>query len=161
MACFITFIQFVNATKIFTVHLWLADVESDTETIQICMDVEETFSSVCRIINTVTLDRVVSNPEQNESVLFDAGYFNFTESQLPSDADVSLCVYSFKYKNGNCEILSNPVYDIENKVVIRVNYSPVFYDEEDKRIYKYGQNYRNGSGQIFMFEHEPISIPTS
>ena len=145
----------------FTVHLWLADVESDTEMVQICLDVEETFSSVCRNLNVGTLDRVISSVEQNQSVVLDAGYFNFTESQVPSDAEVNLCVYSFKHKTGNCNILSNPVYDIENKVVIRLNYSPVFYDEEDKRIYKFGQNYKSESGQIFMFEHEPISTPAS
>lgn len=59
------------------------------------------------------------------------------------------------------KIFANGEYgNVTNTTLFRVNYSPVFYDSEDMRLYQYGQQYTSKSGLQFSTEHESISIPS-
>ena len=86
-------------------------------------------------------------------------YLIFRLVRFQKNGTVLVCAYAFKYENGTCEKVINEGRNEVLDVILRINYSPVFYDDEDNRLYLYGQNYKSKSGTIFSFDHESISIP--
>jgi hypothetical protein len=150
-----------NATGDFTVHVWLADVEVDTGMTQVCVDVTETYASICRNVNANATENASQVGEAASSLAVDAGFYSIPRSEVPPNGTVAVCVYVFKYKNGDCEEVVNTSEYKPREVLLRINYSPVFFDEEDGRLYRYGQNYRSESGMIFAYEHESVRIPSS
>ena len=151
----------ISATSDFTVHVWLADVEADTGLTQVCVDVLDTYASICRVVNANATENATLVGESNISRAVDAGYYSIPRSEVPLNGTVSVCVYVFKHMNGDCDDIFDTTGDKPHEVLLRINYSPVFFDEEDGRLYRYGQNYRSESGLVFAFEHESVSIPSS
>ena len=148
-----------HASDDFKVRVWLADVKADTGIAQVCIDVPETFAWMCRKINASATEEAIPVGEFNFTLAVDGGIYTLPSTQVPINTTVVICAYLFKYENGECEeIINHDAYSSRN-VILRINYSPVFYDEEDKRLYRYGQNYRSETGLIFSFEHESIAGP--
>lgn len=134
----------------FKVRVWLANEGMHASKVQICADVRETFASSCK-------STYVSNEKHK---VFDGGIFTFNSTSAPKNSTVAVCFYSFKYENGDCkEFINDQNEDVKNTVLFRINYSPVFYDKEDMRLYQYGPQYMSKSGLQFSTEHESISIP--
>jgi hypothetical protein len=150
-----------SSTSDFTVHVWLADVEVDTGMTQVCVDVKETYASICRKVNASATENAAQVGEAGLSLAVDAGSYSFPRSEVPPNGTGVVCVYVFRYMNGDCEEVTNTPDYKPREILLRINYSPVFFDEEDGRLYRYGQNYRSESGVIFSFEHESVTIPSS
>ena len=135
----------------FKVHVLLSNEGKHPSKVQICVDVNETFASKCR-------DTYVTN---KDNVIVDGGSFTFTNTSAPKNSTVVVCFYSFRYENGDCQeiVNDNQEGNKSNSVLFRINYSPVFYDDGDMRLYRYGQVYMSKSGLRFTQEHESIATP--
>ena len=72
--------QQATASENFKIRVWLANVKSDTDQVQLCVDVNTTFSSVCKKFDAgaLKLDYNVT-----ETPVVNAGVFNLTRTQAP------------------------------------------------------------------------------
>src|SRR5262245_38812775 len=82
-----------SATSDFTVHVWLADVEVDTGMTQVCIDVEETYASICRNVNANATENAIQVGEEDISLAVDAGFYTIARSEVPPNGTIAVCVY--------------------------------------------------------------------
>jgi hypothetical protein len=83
----------------FPFRVWLANVKPDTGHVQLCVDVNTTFSSICKMfdVGAIKIDYNLT-----EAPVVNLGVFNLTRMQAPINSTFDVCVYVFKTDTGHC-----------------------------------------------------------
>ncbi len=138
------------------VRVWLADVKPDSDDVKLCVDIIDTGAFRCK-----RFDATMSKP--NESLtdvpIVDAGLFQFSASEAPTNSTVVACLYVFKTHTGDCsESKNSPENGIENMLLFtRIN--PAIYNQDDGRVYEYNREYRLPDGTNRTFVDEGVAVP--
>ena len=150
----------------FPIRVWLADVKPDTGQVQLCIDVNTTFTSLCKKFDAggLKIDNNVT-----EVPVVNAGEFKLTRTQAPINSTFDVCLYVFKTDTGSCTdgIVTADLSKEEGKIqdlMLFTHISPVYYDEQDGRLYHFDHCYANHSpdkNQSLQFcpQDEGVAVP--
>jgi hypothetical protein len=157
--------QQASASENFKIRVWLANVKPDTGRVQLCVDVNTTFSSVCKKFDAgaLKLDYNVT-----EVPVVNAGIFNLIRTQAPLNSTFDVCVYVFKTDTGDCAdgIVTANLPKEEGQIqglMLFTRISPVYYDEQDGRLSHFDHSYANHfpdkNKSPLCFEDEGVRVP--
>ncbi|HKQ22240.1 MAG TPA: hypothetical protein VJS91_09385 [Nitrososphaeraceae archaeon] len=140
------------------VQVWLADVKSNTGTVQVCVDIPETGSSSCKKFDASS-SRADSVGQSSEPIIIDAGIYNLGLDNALENSTLTGCVYVFKTDNGYCTEDTIPPVNETHEMMLFTKVKSVFYDDETGRVYEYGQCYLEKDGSKLCIEDEGVQYP--
>ena len=152
------FPQNSTAQEELSIQVWLADVDSKTGKVQVCVDIPETGASNCKKFDASAKSREsVGLP--SEPIIIDAGIYKIELNNVTENSTLTGCVYVFNDESGYCgkDILS-PLNET-HKMMLFAKYKPVFYDEKTERLYEYGLCYLDKEGSRSCMEDEGVEYP--
>lgn len=150
--------QALGAKQELKVQVWLADVNSDTGTVQICVDIPETGSSSCKEFDASS-SRKDSVGQSSEPIIIDAGIYRLGLDNALENSTLTGCAYVFKDDTGYCmKDRISPINET-HAIMLFTKVEPLFYDEETGRLYEYGQCYLEKDGSKFCVEDEGVQYP--
>jgi hypothetical protein len=160
--------QQATASENFKIRVWLANVKPDTGQVQLCVDVNTTFSSVC---NKFDAGALKIDYNVTEAPVVNAGTFNLTRTQAPLNSTFDVCVYVFKTDTGDCDdgIVTANLPKEEGQIqdlMLFTRISPVYYDKQDGRLYHFEHCYTSHSTDKnhipptpFCYKDEGVAVP--
>jgi len=150
--------QGASAQQELSVQVWLADVNSNTGKVQVCVDVPETGASQCKKFDA-SASRKDSVGLSSDPIIIDAGIYKIGLNNTVENSTLTGCVYVFKDDTGYCgKDTISPVNET-HAMMLFTKVNPVFYDKETGRLYEYGQCYLEKKGSKYCIEDEGVQYP--
>jgi hypothetical protein len=150
--------QGASAQKELNIQVWLADVNSSTGKVQVCLDIPETGASDCKKFDA-SASKKDSLGISSDPIIIDAGIYKLGLNNTVENSTLTGCVYLFKDDTGNCtEDTISPVNET-HEMMLFTKVKSVFYDKETGRVYEYGQCYSQKEGSKLCIEDEGVQYP--
>src|SRR4249920_3567280 len=150
--------QGASAQQELSVQVWLADVNSNTGKVQVCVDIPETGASQCKKFDA-SASRKDSVGLSSDPIIIDAGIYKLGLNNTVENSTLTGCVYVFKDDTGYCtEDTISPVNET-HAMMLFTKVKSVFYDKETGRVYEYGQCYLEQEGSKLCIEDEGVQYP--
>jgi hypothetical protein len=150
--------QGASAQKELSIQVWLADVNSSTGKVQVCLDIPETGASDCKKFDA-SASKKDSVGISSDPIIIDAGIYKLGLNNTVENSTLTGCVYVFKDDTGYCsEDTISPVNET-HEMMLFTKVQPVFYDKETGRVYEYGQCYLQKEGSKLCIEDEGVQYP--
>jgi hypothetical protein len=147
-----------GAEQKLNVQVWLADVKPNTGTVQVCVDIPETGSSLCKKFDASS-SRSDSVGQSFEPIIIDAGIYNLGLNNALENSTLTGCVYVFKADDGYCtEDTISPVNET-HEMMLFTKVKSVFYDKDAGRVYEFGRCYLEKDGSKLCIEDEGVQYP--
>jgi hypothetical protein len=141
-----------------SVQVWLADVNSNTGKVQVCVDIPETGASKCKKFDA-SANKKDSVGLSSDPIIIDTGIYKLGLNNVMENSTLTGCVYVFKDDTGYCgKDTISPVNET-HAMMLFTKVQPVFYDKETGRVYEYGQCYLEKDGSKFCVEDEGVQYP--
>ena len=147
-----------SAQQELKVQVWLADVNSKTGNVQVCVDIPETGASNCKKFDA-SANKNESVGLSSEPVIIDAGVYKLKLNNATENSTLTGCVYVFKDGSGYCGKDTLLPLNETHKMMLFTKVKPVFYDEATGRLYEYGQCYLEKEGSRLCYEDEGVEYP--
>lgn len=150
----------LGAEQELKVQVWLANVESNTGKVQVCVDIPETGNSSCKEFDASS-SRRDSVGQSSDPIVIDAGIYKLGVKNGQTNSTLLGCVYVFKDDTGSCSEDSISPVNETHAMMLFAKVKPVFYDKETERVYRYGQCYQEDVDTQFCLEDEGVQYPES
>ena len=147
-----------SAQEELNIQVWLADVNSKTGKVQVCVDIPETGASKCKKFDA-SASKNESVGLSSDPIIIDAGVYKLKLNNATENSTLTGCVYVFKDDSGYCgKDTVSPVNET-HAMMLFTKVKPVFYDKETGRLYEYGQCYLEKDGSSLCIEDEGVEYP--
>ena len=150
--------QGLGAMQELKVQVWLADVNSNTGKVQVCVDIPETGASSCKEFDASS-NRKDSVGLSSDPIIIDAGIYKLNPKDVEANSTLLGCVYVFEDETGSCGEQSILPTNGTHEMMLYTKVKPVFYDKETERLYKKGQCYQEDTNSKFCLEDEGVQYP--
>lgn len=151
--------QVLGAKQELKVQVWLADVNSSTGKVRVCVDIPQTGTSSCKGFDASS-SRKDSVGESSDPIVIDAGLYTLGLENVLENSTLVGCVYVFKDDNGYCTEDSIPSSPNEtHAMMLFTKVKSVYYDTETARLYEYGMCYLEKEGSELCIEDEGVQFP--
>ncbi|TLX69002.1 MAG: hypothetical protein E6L03_01760 [Thaumarchaeota archaeon] len=157
---FLTVKNNVNASEQFVIQVWLADVNSGTGKVQLCVDVLESGASSCKRFDASASSQE-SKGKSDDPIVIDGGIYKFNSSEVPQNSTILGCVYVFNSDTGYCSKEKNTSTYETSEMMLFTKVKPVYYDKDAHRLYKFGECYKEKDGSKLCIEDEGVAFPES